>query len=383
MVLCTKSKTHKIQKVETSNTMLLVPPIDGKGETEEHVVFRASGASTFQFETDIMAPRLDQLEALVALCPYGACGGDATGGARESLGHDTTSAARKGRLNFEELKARVQASEEEIRSALAVMHAIEVDGRWCSVDAEALNETFDAICGYVDSNPDDVHVDALSFSACTAALPDADPVLIRHCLNVFATANKEEERCDAADEKRNETGVVSATMKEADGKDGGIIALDWNKVAKHCAHKAFNWIRTYTHAGNMKPVPADELFDRWGIFMPGKWGCEAFEREKYEPLLGGIALKTGPKPTATELQNVPPNSFVYMPEKAMPTDPAERFEFLFDQKPKWTESELQPYLAPLECPGVTVASLRLKYTRMTVDSANKGAPPVFTLRNAK
>ena len=67
----------------------------------------------------------------------------------------------------------------------------------------------------------------------------------------------------------------------------------------------------------------------------------------------------------------------------MPLDPAARFELLFGVKAKWTEAELDPYLKPLECPGVTVVSLRLKYTRMTIDGTNKDAPPIFSSRAKK
>ena len=379
IVLCTGSKTHKIQKVETSNTMLLLPPLDddeaakaaaaeGGGEGGE-VVFRASGASSFQFETEVMAPRLDQLEALVAQCPYGMCHGDESGGAQESLGHDPRSAQQQGRLTFEELKEEVQASEEELRTALADMRAIEIDGRWCSVHEDALAETFEDIRLHIDAEELDIH--ALSPAEVAAALPACDPVLVRHCLAVFGLPAKDGASKEAGGEE-----------EEEEGKGGAVcdrIALDKVKVATHQAHKAFALFEE--RHGVVKPVPTSEFFAKWNAIMPGAWGTGDFDEEEYAPLLKGIALQTGAKLTTTDPMTTPPNTLSYLPAKHMSFDPAERFRELFQVKEKWTEAELQPYLEPLECPGVTVASVRLKYTRMTVDNANKDAPPVFSRRD--
>jgi sister chromatid cohesion protein DCC1 len=402
-VLCTRNKTMKIQKVETSNTVLLVPPLDeeeaakvvaasaagNSGEGDENsssssssstsssssgssgkpVVFKAVGASTFQFETEVMAPRLEQLDQLVGQCPYGTCHGDESGGARESLGHDPSSAAQQGRLTFAELRERVQASEGEIRDALAAMHAIEIDGRWCSVHEDALAQTFEDIRLHIDA--DDVRVDSVSLAACAAALPDCDPVLVRHCLRVFA-----------ASESAPEESAPEVTGEER-------VALDWTKVATHQAHKAFQLFQEEVGGGggggggDAKAVPRGEFFSKWNSILPGAWGTGEFDEAQYEPLLGGIALKTSAKAGPTDLPNAPLDTFTYLPEREMPLDPAARFELLFGVKAKWTEAELDPYLKPLECPGVTVGSLRLKYTRMTIDGTNKDAPPIFSSRAKK
>jgi len=178
-VLCTGAQTHRIQKVETSNTVLLVPPLDDAESSTScqpstltdvgseagvangaSVRFRAVGAATYTFVTEPVPPRLDQLASLLARCPYGACAGDrkASGSGSDSAaggdgvdGGNGGDAAALGRPTLAELCAAVQASTGEIQAALAEMHCVEVRVRvavilWCFADvhvvAQPLMELF-------------------------------------------------------------------------------------------------------------------------------------------------------------------------------------------------------------------------------------------------
>ena len=76
VMLCTDAQTRKLQKVETSNTMLLVPPNDvggaGQGQAvavqPEVVRFAAAGSSKFLYESEVALPRIDQVRFCVYVC---------------------------------------------------------------------------------------------------------------------------------------------------------------------------------------------------------------------------------------------------------------------------------------------------------------------------
>ena len=61
-VLCTEKKTYQMKKVETSNTVLLVPP----GNSEHHIVSK----STYSYELTAMEPKLDELRQLLSVSEY-------------------------------------------------------------------------------------------------------------------------------------------------------------------------------------------------------------------------------------------------------------------------------------------------------------------------
>ena len=72
VMLCTDTQTRKLQKVETSNTMLLVPPNDVGGPAvavrPEVVRFAAAGESNFLYESEVAVPRIDQVRGCVCGC---------------------------------------------------------------------------------------------------------------------------------------------------------------------------------------------------------------------------------------------------------------------------------------------------------------------------
>lgn len=67
-VLVTGTQTRRLQKVETSNSVLLVPPLPAEGGDGK---FAAVGLSTYTLLTELTAPRLERLTALIGACPYG------------------------------------------------------------------------------------------------------------------------------------------------------------------------------------------------------------------------------------------------------------------------------------------------------------------------
>ena len=179
-MLCTETQTRKVQKVETSNTMLLMPPADVPERPEKCARFAAAGAATFMYETEVTGPRVDQLRALLSRCPYR--------GAKSATSSDDNQ-----RCTMAELSERVQASVAEInvrnlrlarrrpptryrhatntppthlrsssslaptvqstrrphpppqQEGLITLDAIEIDGRWCIVEPAVLTETFGAV----------------------------------------------------------------------------------------------------------------------------------------------------------------------------------------------------------------------------------------------
>jgi len=422
-VMCTANQTFKIQKVETSNTMLLVPPGEmsvnlspppsslqaAVGIDLEDVSspfsssspapaaapsssapscrvlprFEADGAASFTFVTEVIAPKLSELHALLSKVPYGACTGDSgVTNSLEDLEARRGVAQALGRPSLQDLVQSVQASEGEIRAAMRKCQALEIDGRWCSVDPAQVEETLEAVVDCViehDLNPYALglqlsHVTALVAPADGSGLFDAR--VVRHCLALFS---QEQEQDDGG-------------CKDGNGGDE-VFALDRDKVAVFRAHSLFKHEGTAAEGGGggrggggggQCCLGYDELMEKWELALPMEPGV-AFDRNNFARLLKGVAVALPSSKQESELvvgdtvtvcAQQPSESVVfrYLPEKALSTDPVERFASLFEVCPQWTGEALSPYLEPLVAPGVSVASLLLRHTRSITAKTTKVPP---------
>ena len=136
-VVCTRSKTYQVTRVESSNQCLIVGPALGGEEDEteameeeEDGTRRATVRAQTSSHLDLteIAPRLDRLREMMASVAYA--------GTAEAMDADEGEGEGVG-FGFDELNARVQASELEILKCLQEeIVAIEIDGKWRGVDAE-------------------------------------------------------------------------------------------------------------------------------------------------------------------------------------------------------------------------------------------------------
>jgi hypothetical protein len=313
--------------VETSNTLLLVPP-GGQGGME------AVGSASFTFVTEVIPPQLGKLKAMLGRCPYGTCAAD-------------KEAAQRGRPTLADLCGTVQASEREIGAALAAAHAVEVGGRWCAVAGALQEDTMDAVLDAVLEH--DLSLGHLSVATLLghlgehAAVPD--PTVVLHCLALY--------------------GAPAATA--------GECALDSDKVAVFRAHQLFRKAPRMAYA---------DLMASWELSLPSIEG--GFDPAKHAALLGGLALRVEPLEGVACGAGAPlaeGDEVEYFPERDLPAEPSLRFAALFAKHSLWTREALAPYISPLVPDAKAASAMLLKHTRAVIaTAASDDAAPVFCAR---
>ena len=339
-VVCTKTKTYQVKRVETSNQILLVgPPLDGEtrgGETvvaetrrmgeadvattKKRATVRAQKSSHLDL-TEI-APRLERLRDMLASAAYGVGGADTD--AMETDANDAGYA-------FEELDETVQASETEIMRCLEDEHALCVGGKWRGVDAGYRLHALSMLAVTIGGN-----------GWTTSAVPEDDVVatmtadgfireVILNTLQAFGDRN-EDGATWCLDEKRVCRAMLEPILRS------GIGVKQWrlSEVME-------------TLNAKLAEVSLDSMT----------------AKEEY---LSGLALIERPD-RANE-------AFVTtLIASELPSEPADRFRALWETKPKWTLAELEPYLEGQERPGETIESQLLKFCRVT-----SGDPPIYSKR---
>ncbi|KIY97258.1 sister chromatid cohesion protein DCC1 [Monoraphidium neglectum] len=108
----------------------------------------------------------------------------------------------------------------------------------------------------------------------------------------------------------------------------------------------------------------------WGAAVPEEWAPPD------AGLLAGEALEELPEgaPQGSEPVLVP------FAERDLPLEPAARFAVLFQRRPRWERSAMEPYLAALasSAGGQTVEALLLRHARASQPSPD--APLMFSAR---
>ncbi|CAH2057992.1 unnamed protein product [Thlaspi arvense] len=322
VVLCTKSKTYAIKFVGNSNSMFLIPPSicpgflqDAKDDDKVSVLKTAPGS----MELVEISPRLDKLKQLLSENPYGA------GEVEAMMMDDDFDHQRDVALyTWSDLVNTIQASDEELRSGLQSLSAIEIDGYWRVIDDDYLDMILRILlhnCVLKDWSFDDLdEVEVVS-----ALVADEFPSkLASHCLRVFGSKVNED------DKWKLEPRLV-------------------------CLHFARQILRE-------EKMRLESFMEEWKKKIPeGMQG--RFEMLEGEVLTEKIGIETR----------------VYtFSVRSLPSTPAERFEVLFKHRPKWEWKDLEPYLRDLHVPRLSMEGLLLKYTRRAQPRAD--AEPVFSAR---
>ena len=330
-VVCTKSKTYQVKRVETSNQLLIVgPPLRGEeddaagddaaGEAEASGKKRATVRAEARSHLDLteIAPKLDRLRSMMASVAYG--------------GEDEMETGEGDGFDFEALDERVQASETQILACLNdELAAIEIDGKWRGVKPE-------------------YRLHALSMLAVSAsgngwprnALPEADvvdamvgdgfiPEMARNTLHAFASPNE----------------------------DGVTWTMDEEKVSRALVE------RVLRDGTGLKQWRLADVMDAWRAKMNENGLGDVEIKEEY---LAGMAL--------IERSDRSDEAFVRtLVATDLSREPELRFKSLWEVKPRWTLAELEPYLKGQERPGQNIQAQLLKYCRVT-----QGTPPVYSKR---
>ncbi|KAJ9563428.1 hypothetical protein OSB04_008588, partial [Centaurea solstitialis] len=324
-VLCTQSKTYAIKFVGTSNSVFLVPPSDQFAVNENQQDCNEKGSDSNASHASVLkvapgtmelvevAPRIDKLKLLLSENPYKFD--------EDSEMHDS------GLYRWDDLIDRVQASDEEMRSALRVISAVEINGYWRIVDEKYMDGMLTMLLNNTLLN--DWSLDALDEDEVVEALvkDGYSNVIARHCLDVFGSKTSEE---------------------------GGKCFWELDK-RRVCVHFA----RQILACGKMK---IENFMEEWIRKVPGGM-VASFDMLEGEVLVEKLGIQ----------------SFVYaFSVSSLPSDPASRFSRLFQERSKWDWKDLQPYIRDLSVPGLTSDGLLLKYTRRTQPTAD--SEPVLTAR---
>ncbi|XP_028752025.1 sister chromatid cohesion protein DCC1 [Neltuma alba] len=330
-VLCTSSKTYSIKFVGTSNSVFLVPPnqleyhqppqeSDSHNHHDQKSVASVIKVVSGSMELVEVAPRLDKLKSLLSENPY-RCD------ELEVENLEGNHESRIGLYNWNDLVNNIQASDDEIRSGLRALSAVEINGHWRLVDESYMCTILRMLLH--NSVLNDWSLNALNEDEVVNILEsDGFPrVLAKHCLHAFGE-------------------------KVTDNLGSCIWKLDDQRV---CVQFAREILR-----GGKKKL--ESFMDEWRQKIP----------EGMQPaldLLEGEVL--------TERVGV--ETWIHaFSVSSLPSAPAERFFSLFRERKKWDWKDLQPYIRDLNVPGLTSEALLLKYTRRTQSTPD--AEPVFSAR---
>eukprot|EP00257_Ricinus_communis_P008653 XP_002526513.2 sister chromatid cohesion protein DCC1 [Ricinus communis] len=331
-VLCTQSKTYSIKFVGTSNSSFLIPQsgqfsmYDYPEDCDARVHARQLFAPIIKLapgnmELTEVSPRLDKLRLLLSENPY------KSDGVLDMEDLDTGK-DKTGLYTWDDLVGMVQASNNELRSGLQALSAVEIDGYWRIVDEKYMDTILRMLLH--NSILNDWSLDFLNEDEVTNLLAsDGFPhKLAHHCLNVYGT-------------KVN--GGVGT---------GYVWKLDERRV---CVHFARETLR----AGKKK---MEDFMGEWLKKIPD--GMEAkFDMLEGEVLTEKLGVETWVRPFSIS---------------SLPSTPAERFSMLFRERSKWEWKDLHPYIRDLKVPGLSSEALLLKYTRRTQPSLD--AEPIFSAR---
>lgn len=309
-VLCTQSKTFAIKFVGTSNSVFLIPPSDHSafceiaddcsGEKNQQAIASVIKVAPGNMELVEVAPRLDKLKLLLLENPYSS---------EEALEFDDLEEMEKNKAGFytwNDLVDKVQASDDELRSGLWALSAVELDGYWRIVDERYMGTVLAMLLH--NSVLNDWSLDALIEDEVVRVLVSDGfpPILACHCLHVYGSK---------VDEGRSKS---------------CLWKLDERRVCVHFA-------REILYSGRRK---MESFMEEWQRKIPE--GMQAsFEILEGEVLVEKLGVDLWVRAFSVS---------------SLPANPAERFSILFGERPKWEWKDLQPYIR-YSCASYSIALL--------------------------
>ncbi|GBF89216.1 sister chromatid cohesion DCC1 [Raphidocelis subcapitata] len=406
-VLCTGDRTYALKYVETTNTLLMLPP-DAAGDADFGAVGSATQAPDASLLRDVglqtqiqkastaganpplvatatavahieavhCPPRLGQLRELLAACrPYGiedegaeaAQGGDCSGSdamavdGLDGLAQPGLGGGGAAGFTTAQLEQLVQASRSELLRELEALNALRLAGRWRLVDEDYLGRLLEVLLLSATEAGWPLEAVPLDDAAVALAADGYAPALVAHCLGVYG---------DRTDSRDSSGGSASGAF-ECDAAPapppGTTFSLDCDRVCLHFARKLLR-----SRPGSA-PAPGawlrSEFMAAWSEAVPEEWA------PPNERLLAGEALEDLPE------GSLPGADTYVLPFAArdLPLEPAPRFAALFARRPRWERSQLEPYLVALTISGgQKVEALLLKYARGSQGTPD--APLFFSAR---
>ncbi|WIA31014.1 hypothetical protein OEZ86_001054 [Tetradesmus obliquus] len=390
-VLCTSNKTYALKLVETTNSLLLLPPQEELDEdfaavpsltppdardaaripdvglqtqlqknavAKDYPALTATATAKAHIELVEVAPRLDMLPQLLGR-PYSledeeepaaaaaAAGDDAAAGGVDGDDADMMDAEGPGAAETssrcgcttEQLLSRVQASRVELMAELGRLQALQMNGRWRLVEEAYLGALLEMLV--MTALEKGWAMDAIPLREAVQALqPDGYiPAVMQHCLHVYGTPCPSQQQPNAPETE------AAAPLAAPNSSSSSHYALDETRVCLHYARKLLQQQR-------VEPWRLQAFLAAWQEQVPGCWSPR-------QDMLAGEALIIAPDAS----EGVAEPRVRHFPARLLPSAPAARFAALFAAQPRWTREQLDPYLEGFKVPGQTVETLLLAHAR--------------------
>lgn len=220
-------------------------------------------------------PRIDKLKSLLSQNPYKFD--------EDSEKYDTDL------YQWDDIVDRVQASDEELKSALRALSAVEINGYWRIVDDKYMDRILNTLIN--NSLLNDWSLNALDENEVVESLVEDgySRVIAHHCLEVYGI-------------KTNE----------------GVWELDKKRICVHFARQIL--------AG--RKIKMENFMEEWILKVPGGM-IVSLDMLEGEVLVEKLGIQ----------------SWVYgFSVSSLPSDPANRFSRLFQERSRWDWKDLQPYI---------------------------------------
>jgi hypothetical protein len=282
-VLCTDDQTFSIKKVETSNTVCLVPPV----VDSEHIlsdIYSVVATCPCFYELKQTSPNFDEVEKMLRKSLY-----------RGIEAEKEYPPKEEDLLSYQDIQNMALASRKELDKALKEFQTVEIDGKirimskdakW-SIAKQLMNEIILA----------DFDIEKLSDAELRDVTRD-DPIdfmLYEHTLNTLGTLDAE-----------------------------GFWCLEAEKLAQTAAHIIFR-------EKNDEFILIESFMENWELKLPKGVKTDS-------SLLGGIAL-------AVTRGGTVDNFYTYAPFAELGSTNKCRLAAVFKIKSKLTKSELRPYIS--------------------------------------
>lgn len=231
-----------------------------------------------------IAPKVDKLKELLSRNPFKLGELTETNDLDEMIDNDTSL------YRWDDLTDMIQASDEELRTALNAFLAVEINGYWRTVDGNYMDAVINVLLQ--NSILNDWSLNALNEDEVVGVL-ESDGftcTIARHCLQVFGSKVDRD----------------------------SLWRLDERKV---CVHFSRGLLR----GGKMK---MESFMEEWGRKIPDQMSVD-FDMLEGEVLTETLGIQT----------------WVYdFSISSLPCDPAARFSALFHERKKWEWRDLNPYI---------------------------------------
>ncbi|KAI9461279.1 sister chromatid cohesion protein Dcc1 [Lactarius psammicola] len=303
-VLCTSERTYNIRSVTLSNSVLVIsPPPDADGNSDQVVIQDSLGEL---LELVLTVPRLRRLDTLLKEHEW-------------EEGHEeedeSFGAAKRKRFTVDQVRAELQASEQELAQALKEKHVLILDDVLRPLSPSYLHKILELLLMHLvsQSQPHDA-----------------------------ASVQELSQSLEYEHEVKREVTLQRLTPENTSW------SVDVEKVVRQVG---LGVLRQHKN----DPVPEDEFMAKWNTAVGDTFASST----SLQLLTGNYLCAASPFRSSTMLS--------YFPRAELPVDPAARFSDLFLTRSRWKADDIEPYLSDIAVDRKDLDKLLLRYARALTD----------------